>query len=203
MLQVFWLAGAAFAGVMGGVIITSVDADAKWWEAFSAIGAIIAAVGTVGTLAYQAVQNARVQALLRTQAMQQEFVEAEQLEQWIRDLVYVSRDMYRIIKSPDTHSLSDAIAAREKFERTHEGFKNGKVRISSKMGQKLASLIDGSYRFGLELASSLAGRPFFEREEKFFSGLSDLYDEWSNKLLEVELPLHAWRRELESRIANE
>lgn len=202
MLQVFWLAGAAFAGVMGGVIITAVDADAKWWEAFSAIGTIIAAVGTVGTLAYQAVQNARVQALLRDQAMQQEFVEAEQLQQWIRDLVYVSLEMYRVIKNPDAYAQSDAAAAREKFERAHERFKNGKVRISSKMGQKLASLIDGSYRHGLELASSLAWRPFHERDEEFFSRLSGFYDEWSNKLSEIELPVHSWRRDLESRISS-
>jgi hypothetical protein len=200
MLQAFWLAGAIFAGLMGGVVIASVDVEAKWWEALSAIGTIIAAVGTVGTLAYQALQNARVQALLRAQLMQQEFVEAEQLEQWMRDLVYVSREMYRIIKQPDDYAQVHAAAAREKFERAHDGLKGGKVRISSKMGLKLAPLVDASYRFGLEIATSLAGRPFHDREEKFFSDLSDLYDQWSNALLEIEKPLHAWRRDLESRV---
>ncbi|MEN5342667.1 hypothetical protein ABE599_03090 [Achromobacter mucicolens] len=38
MLLFFWLLGAGFAGVMWGIVIASLDASVKWWEALSAIG---------------------------------------------------------------------------------------------------------------------------------------------------------------------
>ena len=57
MWTAIWMLGTGFAGLMWGILLTSISAEVKWSDAVSAIAATFAAIGTVGTLAFSVWQN--------------------------------------------------------------------------------------------------------------------------------------------------
>lgn len=186
MLHAFWVIGAVFAGLMGGLGFAISHDPVKWTDVVTAIGTLIAAIGTVGTLAYQVVQTAKAQQQLRTQAMLQEHMEADLVQQWLHELSHMTSYLaMRLARDPE---LSDAGlgAWKDQLSVIHDRVKDGRSRISSRMGHQFYAVINDALS-RLNMLINRTSRP---------SGYSSFTDV-RETARELERMLEMWRNQTE------
>lgn len=198
MLHTLWIAGAVFAGLMGGLGFAATYDPVKWSDAVTAIGTVIAAIGTVGTLGYQVVQTAKAQRQLRTQALLAEHMEAELVQMWLRELLHLIHYRSTLFTFGRQVSDEDLAAWKGELLSVRDKVKDGRSRITSRLGHRFYLAIDDALGWAISLCNRAASRHLRDGQERLMADIRDL----SVMLEESLVQTTEWRKDLDMRIAN-